>query len=87
MVQNFFEAIADLTPAAPGQFGSIKVLRNWLSRSYVLIREGGTQFPRLMRIYDTIIRNYNRIQDGGDVRMVRITTAPVRCYDEMPSVV
>lgn len=61
----------------------IDAARRWLRESYPLIREGGTQFPQLLRVMGTLIAVYNRLKmpQGDVLRQVRLRKFTDNHYD------
>lgn len=86
LVIKFFEKISSGIVSSESERISVQTIRSWLTRSFPLIREGGTQFPRMMKIYATLINAYNRMQSGDTIRLVKLYSQDVRFFDELPAV-
>ena len=69
-VRSFFEKIAGIAFVPEEEFDSIRAITSWL-QGHPLIREGGTQFPRMMRVYATLIVAFNRISSGVPVKTLK----------------
>lgn len=86
LVLDFFEKLVTLrAPATDLEHDSLRTVRSWLTKSRPLVRDGGTQFPRMMAVYAALIVAYNRI--GREEMVGRIRTpaeTTFKFFDELP---
>jgi hypothetical protein len=74
-IRHFFEAIADVqTITDLNKAEIVRATRNWLGKSHPLIREGGTQFPAMIRVYGSLIIVYNTFTDPGNDSLSTLQT-------------
>lgn len=87
-VVAFFEKLATLRmPDGPVEHESYRVIRSWLVKSRPLVRDGGTQFPRMMSVYQVLITMFNRVNRGEAVGRIRVSddAKVVKFFDELVS--
>lgn len=84
-IRSFFEKIAEIIPTDAAEFISYKWIRRFLVTNYPLIREGGTQFPRMMQVYETLICAYNKVGRGEEIKQVRLLQPvdSIRFFDQL----
>lgn len=86
LVVDFFEKLSGLTNIPTmDEHRSYQVIRSWLVKQHPLIRDGGTQFPRMLAVCAMLVRSYNRMADAESIgRMGKFEADGYRWFSDLP---
>lgn len=86
VVEYFEKLVALRAPVDQHEHESLRTVRSWLTKTRPLVRDGGTQFPRMMSVYAALISSYNRMGRGEAVGRIRVAAdVTFKFFDELPT--